>query len=125
VADRHYWALIWTVKPGTEEAVREAFRNYGYPDHTVKDEEGNVRGKLIATQVFMKDNIVVRVVEAEGELPIIAQHMGRQPAIRELETKLDEYLEEPRDMSTPEGARDFFMKTSMELLVVRRHDDEQ
>jgi hypothetical protein len=124
VPERHYWALIWSVKPGTEEAVKEAFRNYGYPDHTVKDEDGNVRGRLISTQVFMRENVVVRVIEAEGDLPVIAQHMGRQPAIRELESQLDNYLAEPRDMSTPEGAREFFMKSSMECLIARRHDEE-
>ena len=36
---------------------------------------------------------------------------------------LDEHIAEPRDMSTPDGAREFFMKSIMELLVARRHDE--
>jgi hypothetical protein len=73
----------------------------------------------------MKDNHVIRIVETTDDvpLPVLARHMGQQPAIRDLEDKLDEHIAEPRDMSTPEGARDFFMKSIMELLVARRHDE--
>jgi SchA/CurD like domain len=49
--------------------------------------------------------------------------MGRQPAIRELEDQLDQLVAEPRDMSTDEGAREFFIKSFMELLVSRRYDE--
>lgn len=120
---QHY-ALYWTVKPGTEDQVRELFKNYGRPDPVVKDAEGNeTGGLLVSSQVFMKGNIIIRVMEVEGSLPEAAAHLGRQPAIQELETQLDEYLEEPRDMSNPEGAREFFMRTIMETLLSRRHDD--
>jgi hypothetical protein len=73
----------------------------------------------------MKGDTVIRVVETTDDvpLPVLGQHMGRQPAIRELEDKIDEYVAEPRDMSTSEGAREFFMKSTMELLVTRRHDE--
>ena len=119
----NHLAIMWSVRRGTEEAVKELFRNYGRPDHTIRDEEGNEKGKLLATQVYMRDNVVVRVVEYEGEFIDVAPHMGRQPAVRELEDKLDQYLEKPRDMSTPEGARKFFIETVMETLVARRHDE--
>jgi hypothetical protein len=119
-----YWALMWQVKPGSEEAVAELFENYGRPDYIVRDQEGNETGRLISTLVFMKENTVVRVVEIEGaSLPEVAAHMGKQPAVRELEEKLDEHLAEPRDMSSPEGAREFFMKSSMRMLLARRHDE--
>jgi len=119
-----YWALTWKVKPGTEQKVRELFAAYGRPDHTVRDAAGNEIGTLFGTQVYMKDNVIVRVVETDvDDLRVLAMHMGRQPAIRELETKLDEYLEVPRDMSTPEGAGKFFRETSMDCLVSRRHDE--
>jgi hypothetical protein len=119
----NYFAITWTVKPGSEDFVREAFKNYGRPDHDVKDQEGNVVGKLLSTQVFMKGNRIVRAIEFEGSIADLAPHMGRQPAIRELEDKLDEVLETPRDMSTPEGARKYFMETAMETLINRRWDD--
>lgn len=118
-----HWALIWNVKPESVETVKELFRNYGRPDPVVRDEEGNEKGRLISTAVFMRDNTIVRVMEVEGDMRDVAAHMGRQPAIRELESKLDEHLEVPRDMSTPEGARAFFMSTGMECLLARRHDE--
>lgn len=120
-----YFALMWDIKPGTEDQVRELFHNYGRPDHTIRDEDGNEVGTLLSTQVFMKGTTVVRVVETTDgvTLPVVGQHMGRQPAIRELEDKLDSLVAEPRDMSTSEGARAFFIKSFMELLVSRRHDE--
>ena len=118
-----YWALMWKVKPGSEDAVAQLFENYGRPDYVIRDEDGNEKGKLLSTWVFMKGNTIVRVVEIEGaSLPEVAVHMGKQPAIQELEQKLDEHLLEERDMSTPEGARKFFMESSMRCLLARRHD---
>jgi len=119
----NYFAITWTVKPGSEDKVKEAFANYGRPDHDVKDADGNVVGKLVSTQVFMKGNRIVRAIEFEGSIMDLAPHMGRQPAIIALENEIDKYLEEPRDMSTPEGARKYFMETAMETLINRRWDD--
>jgi hypothetical protein len=120
-----YFALMWDVKEGTQDQVRELFHQYGRPDHTIRDDDGNEVGTLISTQVFMKGATIIRVVETTDgiSLPVLGRHMGRQPAIRELEDKLDPLVAEPRDMSTDEGAREFFIKSFMELLVTRRHDE--
>jgi hypothetical protein len=117
-----FYAMTWNVKKDSVDQVKELFRNYGRPDHTIRDDEGNEVGRLLATQVYMRDNMVVRVVEAEGSFIDVAKHMRKQKAIQELEAALDEHLEESRDMSTPDGAREFFMKTAMECLIARRHD---
>jgi hypothetical protein len=120
-----YYALMWDIKPESRDIVRELFASYGRPDHTIRDEDGNEVGTLLSTLVFMKDNHVIRIVETTDgvPLPVLARHMGRQPAIRELEDALDEHIAEPRDMSTAEGAREFFIKSIMELLAARRHDE--
>jgi SchA/CurD like domain len=118
-----FYALIWTVKPGTEQQVEEIFSSYEPPDPIVKDADGNVTGKLLATQVFMKDNTVVRVMEVEGSLIEVSKHLGKQPQIQDIETKLDPLLETPRDMSDPQGAAKFFMDTSMKCLIHRRLTD--
>jgi hypothetical protein len=118
-----YMALKWTVKPGTEQAVEELFRNYGRPDHVVRAPDGSEQGRLLSTQVFMQGNTVVRVMEFEGDQAAVARHLQQQPAVRDLETKLDEYLEVPRDMSTPEGARKFFRESGMRCVLARRHDE--
>ena len=117
-----HWAMTWTVKPGAEREVEELFRNYGTPEHVFRDDEGNEQGRLIATQVFMKDNMIVRVMEFEGDRRTLVQHLRRQPAVQALERKLDEYLEVPRDMSTPEGAQEFFRRAGMRCLLARRGD---
>jgi hypothetical protein len=115
--------MMWSVRPGTEEEVVQLFEDYGRPEHVIKDEKGDVKGKLLSTTVYMKDNVVVRAIEFEGSIADVAPHMGRQPAIRELEDKLDAYIEKPRDMSTPEGARAFFLETAMRCVVARRWDE--
>jgi hypothetical protein len=118
-----YYAMTWNVRKGTEDEVQALFEDYGRPDHKIVDEDGNRVGTLLATQVFMKDNTVVRVVEAEAPSFIdVAKHMRKQKPIQDLEQKLDPYLEEPRDMSTPQGAAEFFMKSAMKCVVSRRHD---
>ncbi len=119
-----YFAVTWQIKDGSQDAVRELFHNYGRPEHVIHDDDGNEIGKLLGTQVFMRDTTIVRVVEADVPNFIeLAKHMRKQQAIQDLEDKLDQYLAEPRDMSTPEGARDFFLKSAMECLVSRRHDE--
>jgi hypothetical protein len=117
-------ALMWTVKRGTEQKVKELFANYGRPEMIIRDEHGVERGKLLSTLVFMKDNVVVRVADAEVEdVEMLARHLRQQPAIQELESQLDPYLEEARDMSTPEGAQAFFRRAGMECLVARSYDE--
>jgi hypothetical protein len=118
-----WWAVMWNVKPGTEKAVEDLFANYGTPDHIVRGEDGTERGRLISTQVFMKDNTVVRAMEFEGDRRAIFGHLQHQPVVRELESKLDDYLETPRDMSTPQGAQEFFQRAGMRCLLARRHDE--
>ena len=119
-----HFALMWDIKPGSEEAVADLFSKYGRPEHVVTDQDGNEKGKLLGTQVFLKGNTIVRVIEVEGSIADIAPHMARQKAIRELEEKLDEHIATPRDMSTPEGARTFFLQSLMRPLADRRWDDE-
>lgn len=117
-----YWALTWNVKPGTEQAVEELFRNSGRPEHVIRDADGREKGKLLSTLVFMKQNMVVRVIEFEGEFQDVAQHMGRQQEVQDFERQLDQYLAEPRDMSKPQGVRQFFTSAAMHCVLARRHD---
>jgi hypothetical protein len=118
----NYFAITWMIKPGSQDAIRKMFADYGRPDHEVKDADGNVVGKLLSTQVFMKGDQLVRALEFEGEFMAIAPHLARQPAIVALEAEMDQYLAHPRDMSTPEGARKYFMESAMETLITRRWD---
>lgn len=112
-------ALIYPIKPGSEETVKELFRNSGRPDFDVKDENGKVVGRLLATMAFVGTEAAIRVIHVDGPLPLVAAHMSRQPEVREFERQLEEYLAEPRDMVSPEGARAFFQKAGMENVLYR------
>ncbi len=119
----HWFALLYKLKPGTEESVTQLFQESGRPDHEVKDDEGNVVGTLLRTMVFMGSEACVRVIEVDGDMAIVARHMGRQETVRKFEEGIEEHLSEPRDMRSPEGAQAFFRRSGMRLVLDRQHDD--
>lgn len=112
-------ALFYPIKAGSEETVKELFRNSGRPNFEVTDADGKVVGKLLATMAFVGTEAAIRVIHVEGPLPLVAAHMSRQPEVREFERQLEEHLSEPRDMVSPEGARAFFQKAGMENVLSR------
>lgn len=118
-----WFALLYPIKPGTSEAVGELFRQSGRPDHTVRDDAGNVVGALLRTIVFVGEEACVRVIEVEGDIRTVARHMSRQQEIRDFEREVEQYLRVPRDMHTPDGAEQFFRTAGMHCVLHRRHDD--
>jgi hypothetical protein len=113
-------ALLYPIKAGSEETVKELFRNSGRPQFEVTDADGKVVGRLLATLAFVGTEAAIRVIEVEGPLPLVAAHMSRQPEVKEFERQLEEHLTQPRDMLTPEGARAFFQRAGMENVLHRR-----
>jgi hypothetical protein len=113
-------ALLYPIRAGSEEKVKELFRNSGRPQFEVTDAEGKVVGKLLATMAFVGREAAIRVIEVDGPLPLVAAHMSRQPEVKAFERQLEEYLTEPRDMLSPEGARAFFQRAGMENVLNRR-----
>lgn len=115
-------ALFYPLKAGSEETVKELFRRSERPEFDVRDETGNVVGRLLGTMAFVGKEMAVRVIEIDGTLPEVAAHMSRQPEVREFEQQLEQHLTRPRDMRTPEGARRFFRESALECVLSRRHD---
>ncbi|MBV9843446.1 MAG: hypothetical protein JOZ47_00030 [Kutzneria sp.] len=115
-------ALFYPLKAGSEEVVKELFRTSGRPQFDVRDADGKVTGRLLGTMAFVGKEMAVRVIEVEGPLPMVAAHMSRQPEVREFERQLEQHLARPRDMVTPEGARQFFREAALECVLSRRHD---
>lgn len=111
------YAIMFRIKPGTEDKVRDLLANYGRPNGVAADGT-----RLVSTSVFMKDGIVVRMIEIDGTLPGLVAHMSREPRIQAVEAELDGYLveEDRRDASTLDGARAFFRKAMMEHITTRR-----
>jgi hypothetical protein len=118
-----WFGLLYPLKPGSREAVAELFRQSGRPDHEVRDDEGNVVGKLLTTIVFVGEEACTRVIEVEGDLRKVARHMSRQPQVKAFEQGIAQYLSVPRDMTSPDGAEQFFRRAGMECVIYRRHDD--
>jgi hypothetical protein len=97
-------AITYDIKPGHEDEIVEVFagfRRVGSAD--VPDEDGRQAGRILATALFIRDDLLVRVIEYEGDLKAIARHMATQPGVREVERKLAPYLSRPRDTGTPDG----------------------
>ncbi|MFC7621304.1 SchA/CurD-like domain-containing protein [Microlunatus sp. GCM10028923] len=108
------YAIMFRVRPGTEDQVKELLAGYEPPEWVTPD-----GARLLGTSIFIKDGLVVRMMEVDGPLPSIMAHLARQPSIQQLERDLDPFLAEPRDLSTPEGARAFFGRAMMEHVTTR------
>lgn len=118
-------ALFYPLTPGSEQKVKDLFRASGRPSFEVmSDDDSRPVGRLLGTMAFVGREMAVRVIEVEGSLPAVAAHMSRQPEVREFERQLEEHLAEPRDMTTPEGARRFFRDAALECVLSRRHDQD-
>jgi len=110
--------LIYPLKAGHEDVVASIFANSGRPDHEVKDDDGNVAGRLLRTLVFVGPALAIRVIEVQGDLRAVSRHMSRQEPVRAFEREVEEHLAVPRDMVTPEGAMAFFASAGMRAVRV-------
>lgn len=108
------YAITFRIKPGTQEQVKDLLSSYAPPEWATAD-----GARLLWTSIFIKDDVVVRMMEIDGELPSVMAHLARQPSIQQLERELEQYLAEPRDMTTPEGARAFFGRSMMQHVTTR------
>ncbi|GAA3803757.1 hypothetical protein GCM10022403_042160 [Streptomyces coacervatus] len=108
------YALAFRVRPGTEQDVAELLSTYDPPKLEIDEET-----RLLGTAVFMKGNLVVRVMEIEGDLAKVAPHLAADPSVQAVERKLNEYLEEPVDPSDPEARRTFLAKRLMHTVLHR------
>ncbi len=108
------YALTFRVRPGTEEAVRDLLATYDPPRLEIDEQT-----RLLGTAVFMKGNLVVRIMEIEGEFGRVAQHLAADPAVQAVERKLNDYLEEPIDPTDPNARRAFVVKRLMHTVLHR------
>lgn len=118
-------ALIYRLRPGSEQAVEEIFRGSGRPEHDIRSQDGALVGRLLTSLVFMGEEIAVRVSEFEGDVKEISRHLSRQPEVRAFESAIGPYLAVPRDMTTPEGAAAFFRTWGLRCVMVRRREPDE
>ncbi len=114
------YALYFTVKPGHEEAVAKILQDYDRPAPYIDE-----TSRLLSTTIFMRGNIVVRILDIEGDLITVARHLSQEPAIQAVEEALTPHLEEERDMSSQESASAFFAKAMMTRVTHRVAGEEK
>ena len=110
-------AITYRVKPGHEDEIAEIFAGFqrvNRPDY--QDGQGEQAGRLLGTAVFIKDDVMVRVIHYEGEFAAIAGHMAAQRGVHLIEEKLAPYLAEQRDTGTAEGFGAYFRDATMRCI---------
>jgi hypothetical protein len=112
-----YAAITYRVKPGHEDEIAEIFSRFqrvNRPDY--QGDNGQQAGKLLGTAVFIKDDVVVRVIHYEGEFAAIGKHMGAQKGVHLIEEALAPFLAEQRDTSTDAGWGAYFKDATMRCI---------
>lgn len=95
-------AITYDIKGGHEDEVAEVFANFRRPASAVVPDAGDDT-RIVATAVFIRDSLLVRFIEYEGDLEAVARFMAAQPGVKEVERKLAPYLSKPRNTGTVEG----------------------
>lgn len=109
-----YAAITYDIKPGFQDEVSRIFGDFKRAgDPVIRDEDGNPVATMQGTAVFMRDDLMVRVIQYEGDLQAVARRMGAAPGVQEVERKLKPYLASPRDTGTVEG----FVRTFNDSLL--------
>jgi hypothetical protein len=114
-------AIAWTFRRECTAEVERLLLRYPPPDSLeITDDSGQVVGRMLATAVFMRDNLVVRVMEFEGPLPELLRQKSMESTHSDIDRALQQYLEKPADLTTPDGFRTFFADTAMRCLYFRK-----
>jgi hypothetical protein len=109
-----YAAITYRVRQGCEDEIARIFAAFQRVDSPViRDKQGDEAGRLLGTAVFVKDDVMVRVIHYEGDFAALARHIAPQHGVRLVEAKLTPYLVEQRDTSTPEAFAAYFRDATM------------
>lgn len=112
-----YAAITYKVKPGFEDEIAEIFAGFQRVDSPrLRDEEGQEVGRLLGTGVFIKDDVMIRVIHYSGELEDVSRHMAQHPGVHRLEQRLAPYLAEQRDTRDPDAFGEYFRNATMRCI---------
>ena len=121
-----YAAITYRVKPGHEDAIADIFANFQRVDTPeFRDGGGEQAGRLLGTAVFIKDDLMVRIIHYEGDIGALARHMAGQRGVHLVEQQLSPYLAQQRDTSTPEGFAEYFRNATMRCVSQLSVDTHQ
>lgn len=110
-------AITYRVKPGHEDKIAEIFARFQRVDSPIlRDEQDTQAGRLLGTAVFIKDDVMVRVIHYEGDFGAVAAHMGRQRGVHLIEEELAPYLATQRETATQDGFMVYFRDAVMRCI---------
>lgn len=109
-----YAAITYNIKSGYEDEVAAVFANFQRVSSPVlRNAKGQESGRLKGTGVFIRDGVLVRFIDYEGDIEDVGRHMAQHPGVHSIEEALKPYLSEPRDTATPERFQAYFQKSLM------------
>lgn len=113
-----YAAITYKVKPGHEDEIEKLFAGFQrVSTPVIRNEAGEKTGELLGSAVFIKDDIMIRVIHYEGSLADVGRHMAVQSGVHKLEEQLMPYLDGHRDTESPEGFRRHFQNSLMRRIA--------
>jgi hypothetical protein len=120
-----YAAITYDVKPGHEEEIADIFARFKRVDSPVlRDADGNEVGKLLGTAVFIRGEVLVRVIHFEGDdFSAIGRHMATQKGVHDVEAELAPFLKTQRDTSAVEAFGAHMRRSAMRCISQLSLDD--
>jgi hypothetical protein len=110
--------ITFRIKPGHEDELAELFGAAPpLESPIVTDEHGEQVARLLGTGVFVKDDVLVRLIHYEGDFSGIARHLAGQRHVHVIEDKIVPYLADARDTATSEGFAAFFRNSMMRCVT--------
>jgi hypothetical protein len=109
-----YAAIMYKVEPGHDDEIAEIFAGFQRMDSPVfRDGQGNEAGRLLGTAVFVKDDVVVRIIHFSGDFSAVGRHVGAQRGVHLIEEKLAPLLAQKRDTAGAENFQAYFRDAAM------------
>jgi len=107
-------AISYDILPGHEKEIEEIFS--GFRRVTGANVPGDSSTRILGTALFIRDDLMVRFIDYEGDLDAVARHMAGQPGVQEIERKLAPYLSNPRDTGTTDGFLATFQRSLLRCI---------
>lgn len=110
-------AITYRVKPGFEDEIAEIFGRFQRVNTpNFAGDNGEQAGRLLGTAVFIKDDVIVRVIHYEGDFSAIGKHMAQQKGVHLIEEALKPYLVERESATTEADFRSHFQNATMRCI---------
>lgn len=113
-----YAMLTFRIKPGHETELAQIFGAApALESAVVTDDNGEETARLLGTGVFVKDDVLVRLVHYEGDFGGIARHLAGQRHVHVIEERIVPFLANTRETSTADGFAAFFRDAMMRCVT--------